>query len=145
MNLRKFPLALILFLSAGCFSVAAQVPQQEKIHFTANSPFELKGTKVVLPTGKYVLFQVTPNDRYLFALYMGDMTHSPIAMIRTTRNYYSLGRLPGKARMLMEPDEASPQNYAVLEGWNVPGDFGWEVIGVTPRKDALRAQVQAGK
>jgi hypothetical protein len=140
MTLRK--LALVFLLGAAFVQASAQVPQQEKIHFTALTPFELKSTNVLLPAGDYVLFQVKPHDRYLFALYHGDMTHSPVAMIRAVRIYYSLGRLPGKAKMLMEPDEASPQNYPVLEGWNTPGDYGWEVIGVTP-KSGVSARYQA--
>ena len=141
MTLRKFSLALV-FLMGISFVAAAQVPQQEKIHFSVATPFELKGTDIVLPAGNYLLFQVAPNDRSLFALYQDDMTHSPLAMIRTVRIYYSLGRLPGKAKMLMETDEASAQNYPVLEGWNTPGDYGWRVIEITPRSGAFSAGVQ---
>jgi len=65
------------------------------------------------------------------------MTHSPLAILEATRIYYSLGRLPGKTQMLMEPDESSPQNTPVLEGWNTPGDYGWEVIRVTPKESAI--------
>jgi hypothetical protein len=115
---------------------------QEKIHFSASTPFELKGTSMVLPAGKYVLFQIRPNDRYQFALYQGDMTHSPVALIRAVRIYYDLGRLPGKARMLMDINESSPQNYPLLEGWNVPGDYGWRVIAATPRHGAMSVQVK---
>jgi len=143
MTLRKFSLALVFLMSVSVVSAIAQVPQQEKIHFDAITPFELKGTNIVLPSGHYVLFQVKPNDRYLFALYQGDMTHSPVAMLQATRVYYSLGRLPGKAKIHMEPDEASPQNYPVFEGWNVPGDYGWEVIRVTPKSGAMTARYQA--
>lgn len=142
MTLRKISLALVFVLGVAFVPAFAQVPQQEKIHFAVSTPFELKGTNVVLPSGDYVLFQIKPNDRSLFALYRDDMTHSPIAMIRTVRIYYDLGRLPGKAKLLMEPDEGSPQIYPMLEGWNVPGDYGWRVIGVTPRTGALSVNVQ---
>ena len=132
--LRRFSLALVFLMSAAFVPAVAQVGlTQEKIHFTASTPFELKGTNMVLPAGKYVLFQIRPNDRYQFALYHGDMTDSPVALIRAVRIYYDLGRLPGKARMLMDINESSPQNYPLLEGWSVPGDYGWRVIAATPR------------
>jgi len=144
MTLRKLSLslALLFLMTAAVVPAVAQVPQQEKIHFSVSTPFELKGTDVVLPPGNYLLFQVKPNDRSEFALYQDDMTHSPIAMIRAVRIYYSLGRLPGKANMLMEIDEGSPDNYPMLQGWNVPGDFGWRVIGVTPRTNSSLTKVQ---
>ena len=143
MTLRRFSLALVFLMSAAFVPAAAQVPQQEKIHFTATSPFELKGSNVVLPAGKYILFQVKPNDRLQFALYQEDMTHSPVAMIQAVRIYYSLGRLPGKAKVLMDINESSPQNYPLLEGWNTPGDFGWRIINVTPRTGTFVTKVQA--
>ena len=89
-----------------------------------------------------MFFQIKPKDRYQFALYQGDMTHSPVAMIRAVRIYYSLGRLPGKTRMLMDINESSPQNYPLMEGWNVPGDYGWRVIGVSPRTGTFLTKTQ---
>ena len=74
---------------------------------------------------------------------IGDMTHSPVAIIQAVRIYYSLGRLPGKAQMLIEPDESSPQNTQVLEGWNTPGDYGWEVVRVTPKQSEI-VKIQSG-
>ena len=145
MTLRRLLLALVFLTSAALLPAVAQVPQQEKIHFTATSPFEIKGANAILPAGKYILFQVKPNDRHYFALYQEDMTHSPIAMIEAVRIYYSLGRLPGKARVLMDINEASPQNYPLFEGWNTPGDFGWRIIRVTPRTGTLVTKVQARK
>lgn len=143
MTLRRFSLALVFLMSVAFAPAAAQVGlTQEKIHFTAGTPFELKGTDMILPAGTYVLFQIRPNDRQQFALYQGDMTHSPVALIRAVRIYYDLGRLPGKARMLMDINESSPQNYPLLEGWNVPGDYGWRVIGATPRNGATKVQVR---
>jgi len=141
---RKFSLAIVFLLGAAFVSASGQVPQQEKIHFDVNKTFQLKGSNVLLPPGHYILFQIKPNDRYQFALYQGDMTHSPVALIRAVRIYYSLGRLPGKTQMLMEPDESSPQLTPVLEGWNVPGDYGWEVIGVTPKHSSV-VKAQTGR
>jgi hypothetical protein len=142
MTLRRITFTLAFLMGMTIVPVIAQVPQQEKIHFDASTPFELKGTNVVLPSGHYILFQIKPNDRSEFALYQGDMTHSPVAIIRAVRIYYSLGRLPGKTKMLMDINEASPQSYPMLEGWNVPGDYGWRVIGVTPRTGALVTRVK---
>ena len=142
MTLRRFSLAIVFLMSATFVTAFAQVPQQEKIHFTASTPFELKGANMVLPAGNYVLFQIKPNDSYQFALYQGDMTHSPVALIRAVRIYHSLGRLPSKAKMLMDINESSPQNYPLLEGWNTPGDYGWRVIGVTPRTGSFVTKVQ---
>lgn len=137
MSLLRFSLALVFLMSVAFGTAVGQVAHpQEKIHFTANSPFELKGTDMLLPAGEYVLFQLKANDRYEFALYQGDMTHSPLAIIRVVRVYYDLGRLPEKAKMIMDIDESSPQSYPMLEGWAVPGDYGWRVISATPRGGA---------
>ena len=145
MTLRRFSLALVFLMSIAFVPSAAQVPQQEKIHFTASGPFELKGGNAIFPAGKYILFQVKPNDRYQFALYHEDMTHSPVAMIQAVRIYYSLGRLPSKARMLMDINESSPQNYALLEGWNTPGDFGWRIINVKTGTGTFVTKIQSGR
>jgi len=135
--IRRFSLALVFLLGSAVLSANGQVPQQEKIHFDAHQAFQLKGTNFLLPPGHYVLFQIKTNDRYKFALYQGDMRHSPVAIIQAVRIYYSLGRLPGKAKVLMEPDESSPHNTPVLEGWNVPGDYGWKVISITPKQSSI--------
>jgi len=138
MSLLRFSLALVFLMSVAFGTAVAQVSHpQEKIHFTASTPFELKGSDLLLPAGEYVLFQIKPNDRYEFALYQGDMTHSPVAIIRAVRVYYDLGRLPSKAKMIMDIDESSPQSYPLLEGWTVPGDYGWRVINATPRGGAV--------
>ena len=72
------------------------------------------------------------------------MTHAPIAMINTTRiSYSAAGRYPGKTRLLMNTDESWPQRYPVLEGWNIPGDDGWEVIGGVARLRGLNTRFEA--
>ena len=143
MTLRRFSIALAFLMSSAVVSAFAQGGiQQEKIHFTVNSPFELKGANVVLPAGKYVLFQIKPDDRSEFALYRGDMTHSPLAIVRAIRVYYSLGRLPGKTKLVMDYDQETPQKYPVLEGWNVPGDYGWRVIRVTPKNSEMLTRLR---
>ena len=138
MSLLRFSLALVFLMVVSLGTAVAQVSHpQEKIHLFATTPFELKGTDMVFPAGEYVLFQIKPNDRYEFALYQEDMTHAPVAIIRAVRVYYDLGRLPDKAKMIMDVDESSPQNYPQLEGWTVPGNYGWRVISVTPRGSAF--------
>lgn len=141
MTLRKLSLALVFLVGSSVVPAFAQGLLQERITFSTSAPFELKGTNVVLPAGDFVLFQIDPHDRTVFALYEEDMTHSPVAMIRTIRIYHDLGRLPGKTKVLMD-DEGSPRNLAVLEGWNVPGDYGWEVVSVTPNRHALNSRLQ---
>jgi len=141
MSLKRFALAAIFLIGATVVPALAQGPSQERINFTINVPFELKKANVVLPPGNYVLFQIKPSDRYLFALYPDDLTHSPIAIISTIRIDYDRGTMPQKTRLLMDT-EASPQNYPVLEGWNVPGSDGWQVIATTTNHRAL-AKLQA--
>jgi hypothetical protein len=115
---------------------------QKRINFTINVPFEMKKANIVLPPGNYVLFQINTTDPHLFGLYRDDLTHSPIAMIRTVRIDNST-RWPQKTKMLMDIDESSVQNYAVLEGWNVPGEDGFEVISVVSRRGPVVARYQA--
>jgi len=56
MTLRRFSLALVFLMSAAFVTAVGQVPQQEKIHFTVSSSFEIKGANLLLPAGNYVLF-----------------------------------------------------------------------------------------
>jgi len=141
MTLRKLSLAALFLIGSAVVPALAQGPMQARINFSTSAPFELRGTNVVLPAGHYVLYQIDSRDRQLFALYHEDMTHSPVAMIRTVRIYHDLATLPGKTNMIMDIDEASSQNLAVLEGWNVPGDYGWKVIAVTPSKHLLNSRL----
>lgn len=140
MKLRNLALTAVLMIGAVAGPVLAQGPLHKRVNFTINVPFELKKGKTVLPPGNYVLFQININDPQLFALYEEDMTHAPIAMIRTTRIGYSGGRYPGKTKLLMDTDESWPQKYPVLEGWNIPGDDGWEVIGAVTRLKGLNSR-----
>lgn len=141
MTLGKLSLAVVFLVGSAVVPALAHEPVQARINFSTSAPFELKGTNVVLPAGNYVLFQIDPRDRQLFVLYHEDMTHSPVAMMRTVRIYHDLGALPGKTKMIMDTDEASSQNLAILEGWNVPGDYGWEITTVTPSKHLLNSRV----
>jgi hypothetical protein len=142
MTLRRLSLAVIFLIGSAVAPAFAQEPTQTKINFTTSSSFELKGSDVVLPAGNYMLYQVDPRDRQLFALYHESMRHSPVAMIRTVRIQHDLGQLPRKTMMLMDIDGRSSENLAVLEGWNVPGDYGYEVIAVTPSRHLLTSRLQ---
>lgn len=121
-----------LFLIGGAVAFA-NGPLHKRVNFTINVPFELKRGEAVLPPGNYVLYQISASDPQLFALYQNDLTRSPIAMIRTTRIDYSANRYPSKTRLLMDTDESWPQRYPVLEGFNIPGEDGWEVISAVTR------------
>ena len=137
MKLLRFALTAILLMGVVIVTVFGQGPSHKRINFTINVPFELKESRAVLPPGNYVLFQVSTNAPYLFALYQDDLTNEPIAMISTTRINNSVRGYPGKTRLLMDTDESWPQRYPVLEGFNIPGDDGWEVIGVVTRERGL--------
>lgn len=143
LKLRSFALAAFFLICAAVVPSLAQGPLHKRVNFSIDVPFELKKGRTVLPPGNYVLFQISTTDPQLFALYRDDMTHSPIAMIKTTRIDYSARRYPSKTRLLMDTDESWPQKYPVLEGWNIPGDDGWEVIGAVTRERAINSRFEA--
>ena len=140
MKLRSFALTAILMIGVAVVPALAQGPLHKRVNFTINVPFELKRGEAVLPPGNYVLFQINMSDPQLFALFQEDLTHAPIAVIRTTRIDYSANRYPRKTRLLMDTDESWPQKYPVLEGWNIPGDDGWEVISTVTRVRGIDAR-----
>jgi len=135
MMLRRVALAAVLLVGALVLPASAQLRKQ--VYFTISAPFELKNSGTVLPAGNYILYQISTANPNLFALYREDMQHSPIAMISTVRIDYSAARYPSHTRVITDIDERSDQGYPVIEGWNIPGDDGWEVIaGVTGHHDA---------
>jgi hypothetical protein len=133
LKLRRLALTAILLIGVAVVPARAQGPLHKRVNFTINVPFELKKGETVLPPGNYVLFQISINDPQLFALFQEDLTHAPIAMIRTTRIDYSGSRYPSKTKLLIDTEESWPQRYPVLEGWNIPGDDGFEVISTVTR------------
>ena len=138
MALKKFALAILL-ISAVVVPALGQGPLHKRVNFSINVPYELKKSDVVLPPGNYVLYQISETAPHLFALYRDDTRHSPIAIITTVRIEYSATGYPTKTRMLMETDEASVDGNMVLEGWNIPGEAGWESISaVSSRNAAVR-------
>jgi hypothetical protein len=109
---------------------------RKRVNFTISAPYELKNSDIVLPPGNYVLYQVTDNSPHLFALYRDSTRHSPIATISTVRIDYSPNKYPSRATMLMETDELSSSGNPVLEGWNIPGEDGWQAISSVTRHHA---------
>ena len=141
LKLRMFALGAILLISAAVVPALAQGPLHKRINFSINVPFELKKGKAVLPPGNYVLYQINSEDPNLFALYPEDMTHSPIAMIHTVRIDYTAGRYPSHTRLLMDTEESWPQKYPVLEGFNIPGEDGWVLVGTVTRWRGLNTAI----
>lgn len=130
---------LILGMS---FTVFAQGPMQKRLDFSINVPYTLRMGDYLLPAGHYVLHQVLHNDLNLFALHPGDLTRKPVALIRTTRiDYYATG-YPAKTSLLIDT-ENNGANYPKLEGWNIPGMDGFEIITVVERKKGTLANVTA--
>jgi len=135
-------LAGIMILTASIGLVLAQGPIKKQVNYDINVPYQMRMTNYLLPAGHYILKQVSDNDLNLFALYHGDMMHSPIAMIRTTRIEYSGNRWPEKTRMLVRIDESRDEGLPILRGWNIPGEAGWEVISVVPRHNRFLTRVR---
>jgi hypothetical protein len=133
MSLRRFAVAAVLLIATIAVPALAQGPLNDRINFTINVPFELKKSDIVLQPGNYVLYRIDANNPNLFALYRDNTRHTPIAMITTTRIEHAANKVPSKTRLLMDTDESSAQGYAVLEGWNVPGKDGWEMISTVTR------------
>ncbi|HXG66851.1 MAG TPA: hypothetical protein VNO70_17245 [Blastocatellia bacterium] len=121
---------LVAAITIGISAIIAlgQGQFQEQINFTISVPHKLKTTEHVLPAGKYILKQADVNSQNLFALYPEDLTHPPIAMIRTARTTYQGNEAADgpKVILMTEGDEAHP----TLRGWEIPGQGGWEIIGV---------------
>ena len=130
----------LAFLLASVTGGAARAQLHKQVNYTINVPYALRKANYLLPPGNYILYQINQNDLNLFALYQGDMMHSPIAMVRTTRIIYHAVGYPEETKMLISYNELGPDAHPVLRGWNVPGDDGWEIIGVVPRTQVSQAR-----
>src|SRR5688572_32035117 len=125
--LKTVALAVVFMVAASVMNVSAQGPLRKQVFFTISHPFEMRNSNVVLPAGKYILYQVSQDDLNLFAMYQDNLMHSPIAMVRTTRIDYSVRKAPKKTAMLVSFDEEANTVLPVIDGWTIPGMDGWEV------------------
>lgn len=137
--------AAVLFLAAPWMSASAQGPLLKQIHFTINSPFSLNNSGAVFPAGKYILHQVNQNDSNTFALHQQDLTHSPVAMVRTIRIDYRGTDYPGDDTMLLSNDDEDVNALPVIGGWNIAGDDGWEIIATVPKSSYKMETVSSTK
>lgn len=130
--LRKCALVSVLLMLATTTSILASGPLQKRVEFTINVPYMLESGGLVLPPGDYVLHQVSQNNLNLFALYEGDMTDDPIAMVQTVRIDFQSGDYPEEAEVMLTIDEEQEgcEDLPALTSWTIPGMDGWEVIGV---------------
>jgi len=135
---RKSLLVCALLLTmAGTSAVFAQSPEPHLMKFSINVPYKLRMGDYILPAGKYVMIQVLKDDVNLYSLHPVDLTHGPIAMVRTTRvrNNGSINPTPETSEMLIRINEDSSGNaIPVIRGWTIAGDDGWQIISVTPKK-----------
>lgn len=130
----------ILLMVVCCMSSFAD-PIQKRVEFDVNGQFSMRMENYLLPAGHYVLYQVDPNNLNLFALYLDNLTHPPIAMIQTTRIMYPSYRPPEHTRMLLNYSESTDQAQPVITGWTIPGDDGWQIIGVVPKNNSVLTRV----
>jgi hypothetical protein len=135
--LKNVAWAVVFMVAASVMNVSAQGPLRKQVFFTISHPFEMRNSNVVLPAGKYILYQVSQDDLNLFAMYQDNLMHSPIAMVRTTRIDYSVRKAPKKTAMLVSFDEEANTVLPVIDGWTIPGMDGWEVIAMVPERDRL--------
>ena len=144
--LRKLAVATALILMMAVAS-SAQGPLQKQVDYTINVDHALRMGDYVLPAGRYELFQISPNDLNLFALYKNNRMHSPIAMIRTARIDYQAAGYPSKTKIMLTIDQESNsrENLPVLKGWTIPGFDGWEIISVVEKKKGTLARVNLGR
>src|SRR5215216_6511935 len=140
--IRKSALLAVMLFTAMASVVLAQGPIHKRINYTINVSHALRMGDYLLPPGRYVLYQIDQNDLNLFALYQDEMTHSPIAMIRTTRIEYQSHKFPEKTKMMLDIDETSGDAHPVLQGWNIPGEDGWEIISVVSKKEGVLTRVK---
>jgi hypothetical protein len=111
----------------------------KKVYFSINVPYRLQMGDYILRPGTYTLRQVSPNDVNLFFMFEGrDRRGTPIAAIRTVRVDRSVhGSYPDDAQVQWKIDESSvPGKDAVITGWDIPGEDGWEIISVRLRRSS---------
>jgi hypothetical protein len=132
-------LAVMTLLASLTF---AQGPVQKRVNYTINVEHSLRMGDYMLSPGRYVLYQINFYDPNMFALYADNMTHSPVAMIRTTRVEYRTGEYPSKTKMVLDIDESGNLAQPVIRGWTIPGEDGWEIISVVAKNDRYLTRVK---
>jgi hypothetical protein len=138
---RKSALVMVMLLTVGMGMAFGQIKKQ--VQFDINVTFALRMGDYLLPPGHYVIYQVDDNDLNLFYLFKDDMRHSPVATIRTTRKEFVEPNFPEHTKMNLRIEETKDQGtQPVLRGWNVPGDDGWTIIAVVPKKDSMLTRIQ---
>jgi len=127
--------AMLASLLATSFAFA-QGPIYKLVRFDINVPYELRMSNYILPEGHYVIRQMSANDINLFALYKDDMTHPPIAIFRTVRiPYNTMADTPRHTELLIRDDESG--GVPVVRGFTIPGDDGYQIVSVVPRKHSI--------
>ncbi|HZS45132.1 MAG TPA: hypothetical protein VFC63_08525 [Blastocatellia bacterium] len=126
--------------------VFAQSPTPRLMHFSINVPYKLRMGDYMLPAGKYDIIQAFKDDANLYYLHPVDLTHAPIAVIRTARirNNGSINPTPESSEMLVRMREDTSGNaIPVIRGWTFPGEDGWQIISVTPKKNSPLVRVSS--
>ncbi|HJQ25417.1 MAG TPA: hypothetical protein VKA60_15965 [Blastocatellia bacterium] len=134
-HIKKSALAALAVLTLIGSIVLAQGPMQKRVNYTINVEYKLRMGDYMLSPGRYVLYQISMNDPNQFALYADNMTHSPVAMIRTMRIQYNTTNYPSKTKMLLETDESGDMAEPMIRGWTIPGEDGWQIISVVSKND----------
>jgi hypothetical protein len=142
--LKKSVVAGLMLLAVVFGTAFGQGPMKKRVNFDINVTFAMRMGEYLLPPGHYVISQVDDNDLNMFYLFKDDMRHSPIATIKTTRKEYAAPwNYPEKTEMRLKIEETKDQGTVpVLHGWDIPGDDGWTIIGVVPKKDSMLTKIQ---
>jgi len=132
--LRNSAFAAVLIGALASSTLSQGGPLLKRINYSINVGYGLRTSDRILPPGDYVLRQISANDLNLFWLYAKNMSHGPIATIRTTQIDYSATSYPEHTEMLIEMVESNNGDYPVLRGWTIPGQ-GWQIIGVVAKNN----------
>lgn len=133
------PLLMMLAMASLAFG---QGPLHKRVNYTINVSHALRMGDHLLSPGRYVIYQIDQNDLNLFALYPEDLSHSPVAMIRTTRVEHDLGEGPSRTALVIEMDESSSDTRPVLRGWEIPGMDGWQIISVVAKSSEFVTRIK---
>jgi len=140
-TLRKSAVAALIVLTATMGMAFGQLRKQ--VYFDINVDYSLRMADYLLPAGHYVIYQVDDNNPNLFYLYKDNLTHSPIATINTVRKDYTDPYYPEHTKVEVRVQETRGQGMQpVLRGWDIPGEDGWRIISVVPRRGSMLTRIQ---